>query len=68
MLLKIQFSALSNTCNNIENMCLFVSNTLEYVTDFPIALDDDHFIFKIKNSMSLFRLIAGVFWALICVC
>lgn len=68
MLLKMQFSALSDICDNIENMCLFVLNMLEYITVLPIALDDDNFIFKIKNSMSLFRLIVGVVWALIFLC
>lgn len=68
MLLKMQFSALSDICDNIENMCLFVLNMLEYITVLPIALDDDHFIFKTKNSMSLFRLIVGVVWALIFLC
>jgi len=68
MLLKMQFSALSDICDSIENMCLFVLNMLEYITVLPIALDDDNFIFKIKNSMSLFRLIVGVVWALIFLC
>jgi len=68
MLLKMQFSALSDICDSIENMCLFVLNMLEYITVLPIALADDNFIFKIKNSMSLFRLIVGVVWALIFLC
>lgn len=68
MLLKMQFSALSDICDSIENMCLFVLNMLEYITVLPTALDDDNFIFKIKNSMSLFRLIVGVVWALIFLC